>query len=357
MADFTIPGGKEKGRPIAEASTTTLGWWLNKFEDNIRSGSSRNEGYERAWIAAARAVLAVRGDGPPQQPQQQTQTQAHQQQQSFEPRETHAIARVDSAELQSVTGTFETPDACNAMLVHASRIGHLVSPAQSVGQLPLGTALAVTPVFIDVDKETYNLQGSLALDKVALEKIGDALGIDFTESYRTDDMRDPHYCAWTVRGEYRRLDGRVRTIIKSADIDARDGSTYTLLTQERAKQSGKPNKELEMTRQFLARQCESKAMNRVVRAAAKLRQKYTRDELQRPFIVVSLALTGRCPDRPDIEAIFAKQFSASFAPQRLYSRPTSASERMVAATPPLDAPENEYGYEDDDQEYGEGMPT
>jgi hypothetical protein len=67
---FTVPGGKEKGASLEEASDETLRWWANKIASNLESGDSRRPDYDREWLAAAHSELDARAadEAGPSQP-------------------------------------------------------------------------------------------------------------------------------------------------------------------------------------------------------------------------------------------------------------------------------------------------
>lgn len=342
---FTIPGGTEKGVPVEQASPQTRAYWADRIARSLSAGTSRNPERDRQLLSALKGAQAV-GDAPRTHRAQAGSSAAS---------EPHGqtIARVSHEALARVSGTFDTAAAANAAFIQAAQMGHLITPQSVVGQLPMGCAVSTSVVWVDVDKETYPLPGGQALDKVALTRISDALGLDWVESYRTDDRSDPHYCAWHVKAALRRFDGTLRHETGNVDIDARDGSEYALETDARALQNKKPNTELPMTRKFLVRHCESKAMNRAIRRAAALRSKYSREELQKPFIVVSLVLTGRVPDNPGMERVFAERIADSFhgAREHLYTQralPVHArSGHAPPALPPNDYVDMDDGLDDD----------
>jgi len=67
---WTIPGGREKGVDIGEASTKTLEWWANAIEENLANGRTKPQFVEKdeQLAAAMRAELARRSGDRPVEP-------------------------------------------------------------------------------------------------------------------------------------------------------------------------------------------------------------------------------------------------------------------------------------------------
>lgn len=63
VSDMKIPGGREKGKPLEEASTSTIEWWATKFEEDLETGSSRYPDKDRDKLVAFRGELARREGG------------------------------------------------------------------------------------------------------------------------------------------------------------------------------------------------------------------------------------------------------------------------------------------------------
>lgn len=59
---FKLPGGPEKGKPLAECSTKSLEWWANSIGEKLDNNAAR-EGDE-ALHAALCAELARREQAP-----------------------------------------------------------------------------------------------------------------------------------------------------------------------------------------------------------------------------------------------------------------------------------------------------
>jgi hypothetical protein len=352
--EFLIPGGSEKGTPVSQASRKTLEYWVTRIGTALAEGTSRNPQRDQKGLAEMKAALAVGGGG------------ARNTERARPPRNdgggaSTSIARISPAQLAEVSGQFDVPATINQVFERCKSLGHLLTPQSMVGELPLGCAVSVSPLTFDVEKHAYSVgSDKFMLTKVALRRIASALDMDWVESCRTDDRSDPHYCAWRVTALVRGFDTSQRRVVGSVDLDARDGSTYASETAKRASENQKQsNNELAMTRKFLTRHCESKAMNRAIRdaAASGLDMYLTRADLAKPFFAVRLMFTGKCPDNPDIERLFAARIYDSFHNASAMVYPSARTEQALGrgaghAPPALASGEHEHdehedGYPDD----------
>jgi len=60
---FTIPGGKDKGKALADASNSSIEWWCNTIGENLSNGSSKYPDKDKALHAALCAEIAKREAG------------------------------------------------------------------------------------------------------------------------------------------------------------------------------------------------------------------------------------------------------------------------------------------------------
>lgn len=175
--------------------------------------------------------------------------------------------------------------------------GHLVSPANSCPNLPAGCEVAVSTVLVDVARETYSVQGGVALTKAALNRIAKAVGINWDprQSHRTDRGDIPNFASYKAVGHFRDFDGTWRTIEGEKQMDLTEGS-------ERAK-TMKPG-ELSEARKFIAEHAQTKAQLRAIRSLG-IRSSYTKEELDKPFVCARLIFTGQSDD-PETRKVFAQ---------------------------------------------------
>jgi hypothetical protein len=261
-----------------------------------------------------------------------------------------AITKVVSEQIAEVSGTYRSAERATMALQQASTIGHLVSPTPACGSIPEGCALALSAVLVDIDRETYELQGKRGLGKAALDKIAGAAGISWDPmlSRRQDDGSNPHYCHYKAVGRVRDFDGTVRILQGEVEIDARDGSPQIdeirIKAERRAKRENRENDggagQILELRKFILRHAESKAKNRAIRSLG-VRTSFDRKELEKPFVVAKIQFTGETSD-PELKSIFAKSIADSFtnANQALYGAPLAlpqASTDGTHAPPPVGA--------------------
>jgi hypothetical protein len=330
MSEPTLKIGREKiPTPVSEVSDDDLEWYANECRnENLRA------------IAQHEIDRRNGGPGPDDGPRGFGERP---------PQTSTALARqnVDAA-IAEVSGTFRSAERATMALQRASEIGHLVSPAPACGSIPEGCALAISAVLVDVEKETYELQGKRGLGKVALDKIAGAAGISWDPllSRRLDNGADPYYCHYKAVGRVRDYDGTVRILQGEVEIDAREGSPQVdeirTKADRRAKRDNRENdggaSQILELRKFLLRHAESKAKNRAIRSLG-VRTSFDRKELEKPFVVAKIQFTGETSD-PELKPIFAKSIADSFtnANQALFGPPLAlpqASSEVAHAPPPV----------------------
>lgn len=312
MAEFTIPGGDDKGKPLSAADTKTIQYWLKRKKDALASDPNHKFAVgDKAWIAGAEAFLAQRAGGGSQPTQASTAMTAQPASQSIV---------MPTVETGGLVGAFGDPRAITTALMSAQQHYHVATPAMSVGGIPEGCEIYTSLVIVDpYGPEVYPITGnrdnpqdddSVGLDKNAIMKIAAALGISWLSSKRTDNASHPHYCAWEAWGAYQQFDGQVCKVPGNVDIDVRapDGAAYTEIVEKAARanrgQGRDPGPQLLELRKFLIRHCETKAMTKVVGNVG-VRRSYKRKELKKPFLVARLAVTGRTDD-PQLRREFAR---------------------------------------------------
>jgi hypothetical protein len=137
----------------------------------------------------------------------------------------------------------------------------------------------------------------LALAKIGLRKLAECGGIS-TNAVRTDPRTIPYYWEFHATASYRGLDGTMITRSATFEWDLRDGS-------DRLK-GWQPNQVTEGRKNGL-RNCEARAINAAIReCGCGIRQKYTRAELDKPFLVVRVAFQPDMQD-PAIKEMVTRQ--------------------------------------------------
>ncbi len=317
---FTIPGGRDKGKAVAECDDKSLQYWSqNAREDGLKAACSDELSRRASGGGGANkpTTLASQPAAPGQ------------------------AMVLPAGDGNALIGAFADPGAVTAALMQAQQFYHVVTPAMSVGGIPEGCEIYTSLVTVDpLGPEVYNITGdrripkdddSVGIDKVALAKIWAALGGSWQHSRRVDSGNHPHYCAWEAAGLYQQFDGQVCRVLGNVDIDVREplGAAYVEIV-EKAKSSRPqrdPSAQLLELRKFLPRHCESKAMNKAI-ANVGIRRSYKRADLRKPFLVARLAVTGRT-DNPRLREDFARMHYA----QRL-----NGTAALYGASPALPAP-------------------
>lgn len=357
MTQFTIPGGSEKGVSVEEASSETLSYWIKRCSQSIRDEKSRNPAREQAFIDAMQAVLASRGGSAPADGQRarKAQTQTREPAAAADRADARA-ARAASAlalrsQAESLSGSWAQPHTVLDTIRKARAVAHVVSPQPSCSSILVGCAVASSIVLIDIDEETYPVNSKLGLDKVALERIASAANMSWHPvlSRRIDKGTDPYYVAWRAVGLVRNFDGSWAPKLGNVALDLRSPDT--------ADAAGMSEKELRNARKFILRLAESKAMNRAIRRMG-VRTQYTREALEKPFVVMSLVFTGQS-DNPEIQKYLMERIADKFlsAGDAMYGGGGAPAALPAGQTPPVleegDLPEDDGDDDDDDGDYTE----
>ncbi len=198
--------------------------------------------------------------------------------------------------------------------------------------IPEMYAVALRPVAIDtrvdgkgkpLGPDVYQDQrdrSKYGLTKIGLAKFAAAANISWHPAYtgRVDDQTEQWVRSYRACGVVLGLDGTPRYITAHKTIDLRatkwgekrstwDGKEkITKVVAEGGKDAlGMSESALQQARQFIDEVCESKAMNRVLRNYAFVKGLYTRDELDKPFVISALVFTGHTED-PELRREVAK---------------------------------------------------
>lgn len=269
--------------------------------------------------------------------------------QAAPPASTRSLQILDA--LPRVARRFAEVDALHDALRQLAPRCHLLTPTLNPEMVPEFHEVSVRTITVNPSRdggEVYELPGGnreLALTKVALDRIAAAAGIswDPVRSGRLDDGSDPHYCHFRAVGFVRDLDGGRRVLVGEKVTDLREGNPniftedpqrmarewdtqarrYTDRVKHEGFVKGWSQVRLDGAREHILPMTESKAKNRVIRALG-LRPKYTAEELQKPFVVLGLILTGRSSD-PELERL---------AKERMLTAAISASRELFGGDPP-----------------------
>lgn len=194
-----------------------------------------------------------------------------------------------------------TPDEYRgALLRWQAQHYTILSPFTNISAVAPQHGLITSLVQISPNKDdgdVYDNSGGIpflkdhevALAKPGLRKIAECAGIS-TSTIRTDPRTIAHYWEFKAIGRYRSVDGSIIQREATMEWDLRDGS-------DRLK-GFKPNQITEARKNGL-RNCETRAVSAVIReCGCGLKQKYTKAELAKPFVVVRVLFM---PDMTDPE--------------------------------------------------------
>lgn len=161
---------------------------------------------------------------------------------------------------------------------------HVLYPLRTVDQIAPLHAVSVREIRTEPDPssgDVYKAENGLAHTKYALNMMEAAAGVDwlYAEIRRIDDGTIQHYCVYQAAAVVRNLDGTLRRVVESREVDLREGS------EQVAKM--RPG-QLPAARANIQQLAESKAKNRVRRSILLLKANYKPEELKRPFVILKL---------------------------------------------------------------------
>lgn len=169
----------------------------------------------------------------------------------------------------------------------------------------------------------------LALAKIGLRKIAECGGIS-TSTVRTDPRTIPHYWEFKATASYRGLDGTVITREATFEWDLRDGS-------DRLK--GWTAQQITEGRKNGLRNCEARAINAAIReCGCGIKQKYTRAELERPFVVIRVAFQPDMNDPAVKQAVTMRALEGTSTLYQGTTRELPATYETVEREPETDQP-------------------
>lgn len=229
---------------------------------------------------------------------------------------------------------------------------NILTPFTNVSGLAQQHGILASTVLIKTDRESgevYDNSGGLlwlkdnevALAKPGLRKIAECAGIS-TSTTRTDPRTIPNYWEMKAIATYRGIDGAPISREATMEWDLRDGS-------DRLK-GFKPNQITEARKNGL-RNCETRAINAVIReCGCGLKQKYTKAELAKPFVVLRVSFVPDLSD-PETKRLVTERAlggtNAMYPPPRL-STPTDVIDIHAGPAMPSADPAANVGSSDPD---------
>jgi hypothetical protein len=235
-------------------------------------------------------------------------------------------------------------------LRYAEEKHFLCSPitAASTNMLP-GVEIQFTKVKIKtgpLDGEIFPLSGTreveidgrktqvklYSLHKPAVDRISLGRGVHWTESTRLDDESIPFRVRWQVRGWYYSPDMQQMPIIGTSEIDLSPGGPGEMKVKAESSSTNAAESRLRMMRYKIVQLAETNARIRAIFGQG-IKMAYTLDELQNKFFIcVQPVITGHCPGRPDLEAIYAQAVASNLAPNKELMYGTGSPSTMIAET-------------------------
>ena len=188
--------------------------------------------------------------------------------------------------------------------------------------IPRGMKLAITEVRVSSavdsrgngeDVASIGSTGKFLVLRHKLDQIANGAGIAWVDERRKDGGRHPHYCEYFVKGEITDYDGTTRTVTGGKTIDLREdvdgvpGKDFS----DMGGKPGNPGKRVTEARKFISELASTKASNRAIAKCIGIKRGYTKEQLEKPFVVMKLVLD---PDAADArELIMANAVGATNA--------------------------------------------
>lgn len=249
--------------------------------------------------------------------------------------------------LEIFSGSYRDPHQITTIIKKAMEVGNVLSPMTTGTNMPPFHEVAVSLVLADceVDKRGFPVRpgeiymmsrNSYGLAKPFLNRLKRGIGVVWVPEQcgRRDDESDPYFVRHFSFGVVQKFDGGIETIKGTKTFDLRDGSArikkmitkkiasaiYDLKYDAREKQFRITDELIRKARQ----EAEEKAWENINEQRAEietlaetgsemralrslgLKTAYTLPELQRPFIIFSLTVTGR-HENPVLEEFFARE--------------------------------------------------
>lgn len=185
---------------------------------------------------------------------------------------------------------------------HDTKRFNVLTPQTDFGALPPQWTVVPSIVKLDPNPNAGDVYedrlfckgGEVAPTKMGLRKLARAGGISW-KTTRVDSNTVLYYWSVSATISYRGFDGQMKEHEASYEWDLRDGSPRTV---------GMSANELKRARLTGLRRCEAGAINAAIREYG-VKQKYTPEELAKPFVLFNLVFTPDQSD-PQIRAMVAQ---------------------------------------------------
>ena len=206
-----------------------------------------------------------------------------------------AVNFQEDAALLPQNGITSPESFAHALQLWASKNANVLTAETAIGAFDEDCQTSASVVRLDPDpngvdcyhsKIFHRKAGEVSLTKTGLDKISQALSINWDRPRREDDRTIQDYWEVTVTGSYMTPSGEVRPISATASQDLRDGSAYIA--------NLKPGQITAMRGKGLER-CESIAKCRAIRSIG-LPGTITQEVLKRPFVAVRTIVRPKDPE-------------------------------------------------------------
>lgn len=313
---FRLPSGDDKDKPLTECALSSLKYWHKRIANNIAQ--------HKAFPGDEALYNAIKAE-----------IERRRQEDMDAPRPSLADNLALPADWERlIQGFHRQPNDIAKWLDVAYQCCNLIAPGLTCGLLPGGWALAFKFVPIDlrdtrVGGEIYPIQGGMfGINASGIQRIGIAAGVSWLVSQRVDDGEDPRKIHWEAVGVCEDFDGEELRLPGNVELDMNDDSDQVWAIKDRATAEGAAI-QIRDTRLFLMRHAETKAMTKAIKRLG-LKPKYSKADLDKPFMVVKRVFTGASEDKAlerEMTLMIARRHL--YGKNALYGPPPELPERTV----------------------------
>ncbi|MEO8483098.1 MAG: hypothetical protein ABI634_12865 [Acidobacteriota bacterium] len=192
---------------------------------------------------------------------------------------------------------------------------HVLTPFANFSALPDHFGLVPTLVYIDPNPDAGDVyedrlfckDGEVAIAKIGLSKIAMAAGMTIT-TVRTDDRRIQNLWEMRATARFVGIDGTPQSVDGTEELDLRDGSDRS----QKVMGKNRSQDALRAARAKGLRGCEARAINAAIRQFG-IRQKYTKAELGKPFVLVRVVYMPDMNDAATRQQVTERALAGSSA--------------------------------------------
>jgi hypothetical protein len=240
---------------------------------------------------------------------------------SPEPAAATALAKLSP---QQMIFSLADPAAVNELIKSIKSQVILLTPTPIVTDIPDGHSIESTMVTYDKGKDFWTIGGNQFLKGYKVNEVSVALNVSWHKTKREDyDNSVLNVWVFTVAADVQNFDGSLRQITGTYELDLREGSETV---------KGLKPGDLSNKRKCGLRLAESGAKFRAICSGCALQRTIAREDLDKPFLILRLKLTGNYADaelRRDYSRMLAARALGLSMPALYPNAPQLSAPRVV----------------------------